>query len=216
MAFQGNDCTPQTPTSPHSSLPSPSASSLSPTTPNEHQPVNTFPESHSSTHERKQHGFPTPLSPVTSENSPPSSQKTDSGSDSEPLSPDSNTRSITELSEVSLWKCGQCKKSFPQRAMLQVHVCMEYPRRPFQCGHCSQSFANPNGLRTHAVIHVGKKPFRCGYCSRSFAGATTLNNHIRTHTGERPFICEACGKHFTQGSQLSRHQRIPGDCVARA
>lgn len=123
---------------------------------------------------------------------------------------------FSHITELSLWKCGQCKKSFPQRTMLQVHVCNESPQKPYQCGHCSQSFSHPAQLRAHAVIHASKKPFKCGYCSRAFAGATTLNNHIRTHTGERPFVCDKCGKNFTQGSQLSRHQRIPGDCVARA
>lgn len=123
---------------------------------------------------------------------------------------------LTNITELSLWKCGQCKKSFPQRAMLQVHVCNEAPQKPYQCGHCAQSFSHPAQLRAHAVIHASKKPFKCGYCSRAFAGATTLNNHIRTHTGEKPFVCDKCGKNFTQGSQLSRHQRIPGDCVARA
>ncbi|XP_029196546.2 putative histone-lysine N-methyltransferase PRDM6 isoform X1 [Acropora muricata] len=119
----------------------------------------------------------------------------------------------TGVTELSLWKCGQCKKSFPQRIMLQVHVCNEAPKKPYQCGHCTQSFSSPAHLRAHAVNHVSKKPFKCGYCSRAFAGATTLNNHIRTHTGEKPFVCDKCGKNFTQGSQLSRHQRIPGDCV---
>lgn len=123
---------------------------------------------------------------------------------------------FSEITELSLWKCGQCRKSFPQRTMLQVHICNGAPKKPYQCGHCSESFSNPAQLRTHAVIHASKKPFKCGYCSRAFAGATTLNNHIRTHTGERPFVCDKCGKNFTQGSQLSRHQRIPGDCVARA
>jgi len=122
---------------------------------------------------------------------------------------------FSNITELSLWKCGQCKKSFPQRTMLQVHVCNEAPKKPYQCGHCSQSFSHPAQLRAHAVSHASKKPFKCGYCSRAFAGATTLNNHIRTHTGERPFVCDKCGKNFTQGSQLSRHQRIPGDCVAR-
>ena len=122
----------------------------------------------------------------------------------------------SNITELSLWKCGQCKKSFPQRTMLQVHICNQAPKKPYQCGHCAQSFSRPAELRAHAVIHASKKPFKCGYCSRAFAGATTLNNHIRTHTGEKPFVCDKCGRHFTQGSQLSRHQRIPGDCVALA
>lgn len=123
---------------------------------------------------------------------------------------------FTNVTELSLWKCGQCNKSFPQRTMLQVHVCNESPHKPYQCGHCALSFSRPAELRAHAVSHASKKPFKCGYCSRAFAGATTLNNHIRTHTGEKPFVCDKCGKNFTQGSQLSRHQRIPGDCVPEA
>lgn len=148
-------------------------------------------------------GSSDPASPIPNEDGQNNTEKP-----SQPL--------FSNITELSLWKCGQCKKSFPQRTMLQVHVCNEAPKKPYQCGHCSQSFSHPAQLRAHAVIHASKKPFKCGYCSRAFAGATTLNNHIRTHTGERPFVCDKCGKNFTQGSQLSRHQRIPGDCVARA
>ena len=152
-------------------------------------------------------------SPETESSDPASSIATE---DAQNKTTKSTQPVFSNISELSLWKCGQCKKSFPQRTMLQVHVCNEAPKKPYQCGHCSQSFSHPAQLRAHAVIHASKKPFKCGYCSRSFAGATTLNNHIRTHTGERPFVCDKCGKNFTQGSQLSRHQRIPGDCVARA
>ncbi|XP_032239603.1 putative histone-lysine N-methyltransferase PRDM6 [Nematostella vectensis] len=114
--------------------------------------------------------------------------------------------------EVTLWKCGQCKKAFAQRALLQIHVCPGMANRPFTCGHCSESFALSNELRTHVVQHTNEKPFKCGFCSRTFAGITTLNNHIRTHTGEKPFNCYKCGKHFSQPSQLSRHQRCPTEC----
>ena len=117
-----------------------------------------------------------------------------------------------DSTEISLWRCGQCCKSFAQRAMLQIHVCPRSPNKPYKCGHCSEAFAFSNELRTHVVTHTNEKPFKCGYCSRSFAGATTLNNHIRTHTGEKPFLCDKCGRNFSQASQLSRHQRIPSEC----
>lgn len=119
---------------------------------------------------------------------------------------------LFDSSEINLWRCGQCCKSFAQRAMLQIHVCPRSPNKPYKCGHCSEAFAFSNELRTHVVTHTNEKPFKCGYCSRSFAGATTLNNHIRTHTGEKPFMCDKCGRNFTQASQLSRHQRIPSEC----
>ena len=120
---------------------------------------------------------------------------------------------LSDGSELSLMKCGQCKQTFAQKNMLQVHVCPRMPSRPYKCSNCSESFSLPNELRTHVVTHANDKPFKCGYCSRTFAGATTLNNHIRTHTGERPFLCEKCGKSFTQASQLSKHQRVPHECM---
>ena len=120
---------------------------------------------------------------------------------------------LSDGSELSLIKCGQCNQSFAQKNMLQVHVCPRMPRRPYKCNYCSESFSLPSEVRTHVVTHANDKPFKCGYCSRTFAGATTLNNHIRTHTGERPFLCEKCGKTFTQASQLSKHQRIPHECT---
>ena len=166
-------------------------------------------------HERAQHYPPSP--PLPSPESLRSDTSSPNNSEDGHNSPAKPPQSVfSKITEMSLWKCGQCNKSFPQRTMLQVHVCNESPKKPYQCGHCMLSFSHPAQLRAHAASHASKKPFKCGYCSRSFAGATTLNNHIRTHTGEKPFVCEKCGKHFTQGSQLSRHQRIPGDCVAQA
>jgi hypothetical protein len=126
---------------------------------------------------------------------------------------ESEEEGIASYSEENAFKCGQCGKTFPQRSVLQIHVCPKAPYKPYHCGHCSRLFSDPNELRNHAIIHINEKPFKCGYCSRSFSGATTLNNHIRTHTGEKPFECSACGKTFSQASQLSRHERIPGDCI---
>lgn len=112
----------------------------------------------------------------------------------------------------SLWNCGQCQRSFTQRALLQNHVCQGMPNRPYKCGQCEDTFTQSNDLRTHVVKHSNDKLFKCGYCSRSFAGATTLDNHIRTHTGEKPFVCNKCSKVFCTASQLSRHQKTPSEC----
>lgn len=128
-------------------------------------------------------------------------------------STDDDQLDLTEESELSLWKCGQCQRSFTQRALLQIHICPGMANRPYKCGHCADSFSQSSELRTHVVRHTNEKPFKCGYCSRSFAGATTLNNHIRTHTGEKPFVCTKCRKMFSTASQLSRHQRIPAECI---
>lgn len=123
-----------------------------------------------------------------------------------------NSKVFRDSNETNMWSCGQCCRSFAQRAMLQIHVCPRSPKKPYKCGHCSETFAFSNELRTHVVTHTNEKPFKCGFCSRTFAGATTLNNHIRTHTGEKPFLCDKCGRNFSQASQLSRHQRLPSEC----
>lgn len=167
------------------------------------------------------HGSPQRRYSTTDNHSPLSRKTSESGSSYTPSSDEEKPSTPTpprspvmaDVSDVScMWKCGQCGKTFAQRAMLQIHVCPRTPRKPYQCGHCPESFCSPNELRTHVVNHMGEKPFKCGYCSRSFSGSTTLNNHIRTHTGEKPFQCDKCDKTFSQASQLSRHQRIPGDC----
>ena len=214
----------QFPPTPPSSVPSPS-SPLSPETHQLHSPskavsgepltglqseVPSAFDFSSAPHYPQSPPLPSPESLRSNTSSPSASEDGHNA----PLKPKQTV--FSNITELSLWKCGQCNKSFPQRTMLQVHVCNESPHKPYQCGHCALSFSRPAELRAHAVSHASKKPFKCGYCSRAFAGATTLNNHIRTHTGEKPFVCDKCGKNFTQGSQLSRHQRIPGDCVPEA
>jgi len=113
-----------------------------------------------------------------------------------------------EDSGIGLFRCGQCNKAFPQRSVLQLHICSRAPSKSFECGFCGNAFGNPNDLRAHSAVHFNEKPFKCGYCSRAFSGATTLNNHIRRHTGDMPFKCQNCNKTFSHGAQLSRHQRM--------
>jgi len=142
-------------------------------------------------------------------------KRTHSNSSSDSVSRHSEQSSPSPGKEGNAFRCGQCGKTFPQRSVLQIHVCPKQPYKPYHCGHCNRLFDDPNELRNHAMMHTNEKPFKCGYCSRSFSGATTLNNHMRTHTGEKPFECQVCGKTFSQASQLSRHEKIPGDCVEK-
>lgn len=92
--------------------------------------------------------------------------------------------------KIEALQCCQCRKTFPQRAMLQTHVCTSQTNTPFHCGQCSLSFSNPSDLRRHVMSHVGERPFKCGFCARSFVGATTLNNHIQIHLGQKLIIKE--------------------------
>lgn len=120
---------------------------------------------------------------------------------------------MSDNGEKTMWTCGQCQRSYTQRASLQNHVCQGRPNRPYKCGQCEDSFAKSNDLRTHVVKHTNDKLFKCGYCSRSFAGATTLDNHIRTHTGVKAFSCSICRKTFCTASQLNKHQKTPSECT---
>ncbi|KAK3746880.1 hypothetical protein QZH41_009206, partial [Actinostola sp. cb2023] len=55
--------------------------------------------------------------------------------------------------ELSIWKCGQCGKSFAQQQILQLHICSSVPEKPYKCTYCTEAFEQPSDLRTHAVIH---------------------------------------------------------------
>ena len=111
--------------------------------------------------------------------------------------------------------CGECGKSFLQKAHLKAHVCRaKAERRKYHpCPDCGAEYANLGDLRVHRRHHTGETPFRCGVCDRGFRAMRLLRNHLRRqHTDERPFNCANCHRTFATSDALNVHFRRNDTC----
>lgn len=79
------------------------------------------------------------------------------------------------------------------------------------CNLCNKTFSHLKYLEVHKRTHTGEKPFVCNVCGRRFSQRANLNRHTLGHLGEKPNLCHICGKAFIQKTQLDEHLLQHGD-----
>jgi hypothetical protein len=79
----------------------------------------------------------------------------------------------------------------------------------FHCDQCLRSFTRAFALRVHLWVHAGEQPFRCRACSRVFTRAYDCKPHQELHDErtKEEFPCPSCGRCFSRMSNLDRHHR---------
>lgn len=110
-------------------------------------------------------------------------------------------------------KCFDCKKVFPSKIHLQVHVRNAHRTTYFYCEECGQSFKHRTSMRKHQrTIHEGfdvtYDRFFCDICEKGFKYKNSLEAHVLYgHLREnKKFPCDICKKTFIKRSLMLRHR----------
>ena len=113
----------------------------------------------------------------------------------------------TECNEPrKMFNCGECNKSFKQKALLTTHMKVHSSERPYVCSICPKAFKRKSDLSDHTRIHTGNKPFVCRFCNKEFHKKSILTVHLRRHTKEEPYQCSHCSEKFQRSDKKRYHE----------
>lgn len=104
-----------------------------------------------------------------------------------------------------LFICNYCKKSFPIKERLRLHLRIHTGDRPYACPHCPKTFARGGQLVQHTRTHTGSRPYNCKHCDAAFTCSANLKLHIKRHLDVRDYVCDICGKTFIRRDALKKH-----------
>ena len=108
-------------------------------------------------------------------------------------------RKVKSKSEVSLFFCRSCEKTFTRNSTLKLHeeTVHEGIKYNFKCQKCPKEFAHLATLKQHGeVVHEGIK-YKCKECPKEFSIVQNLKNHTKViHRGIK-HKCKQCPKEYS-------------------
>jgi hypothetical protein len=137
-----------------------------------------------------------------------------------------------QSSKSNLLRCQICRKLFPTREALKIHMqnhrkVTKSQERLHTCTKCGKKFMELKSFKHHMESHrrsstrqLPTKPvakqetppsqFTCELCPSKFESHETLKSHMKDHyrTMERNFACDFCHKKFYTTMSLERHAKI--------
>ncbi len=101
-----------------------------------------------------------------------------------------------------------CNFKADKPSNLEKHAAIHSDIKLYMCPKCGKSFAQPNGLRSHLRSCLQQRNYLCDICGSKFNHLQSLKSHRLLHTGEKPHTCKDCGARFTDHRNFKRHRRI--------
>ncbi|KAL7013182.1 hypothetical protein ACKWTF_015238 [Chironomus riparius] len=137
----------------------------------------------------------------------------------------------TDLSELSLFICDICGKSFKYRPSIVRHVLDHRKEAKYKCEVCGKKWKSDIALRDHIrmchaaelitckiclkqmkpqciyqhmrYVHSEVRDFKCKMCDAAFKTKEKLKRHLDTHN--RKFNCDQCDRKFSSQYELTEH-----------
>lgn len=119
------------------------------------------------------------------------------------------------------FECKQCKKKFPKKQLLVIHLSDHAGNPNFLLGQQLTNIANEpevlaNDIQTDPSLLMplytdaptAEKPFQCKVCYRTFAQKSYLSTHLKRHTKEKAYECPICHLKFTEKKSVERHSVV--------
>lgn len=90
--------------------------------------------------------------------------------------------------------CQICKRGFPKKYLLKVHMRSHTGDNPYPCDKCGKKFPSSSVLWSHKKFAHFEKVWECGTCGEKLVNRQTLDNHVRMkHTKDRTLRCKVNG-----------------------
>ncbi|KAM7183173.1 hypothetical protein V8F33_013749 [Rhypophila sp. PSN 637] len=131
------------------------------------------------------------------------------GTQREPLSSGTQSRSSKLKARIYACEFPDCGKSFSHKTHLDIHTRSHTGEEPYVCSFgCGKRFTQVGNQKTHERRHTGMKPHKCTICGEGFIKRGDLIAHSIRHSKTKPFLCKLdnCHKKFTKRGNLKSHQ----------
>ena len=103
--------------------------------------------------------------------------------------------------------CPICKKIFPLRREVNLHVSKKHPNFKYKCRYCPKAYINYASKYKHQKSHGFYKNI-CKGCGKKFQFKKNLTVHKRTHTGRGLYRCPTCPLTYTTKRAMDYHFKV--------
>ena len=111
-----------------------------------------------------------------------------------------------ELHPVYNLRCDFCEFSTNMQNVLQNHIVLTHPSKPFSYEKCEYQSATEVELTKHSKnSHSHPQVIVCKFCELAFTDLNQILNHVKTNHATLSTACKFCGMKFNDANLFQDH-----------